>query len=106
MIEPEVAFNDLQDNMDLAEEMLKYICQYVMDHCKEDLAFLADRERQEQQQKPQNERSEMGLIERLEFITAHPFKRMTYTEAIEVLQQSTPYKKKKFQYPVEWGTDL
>jgi asparaginyl-tRNA synthetase len=106
MIEPEVAFNDLQDNMDLAEEMLKYICQYVMDHCKEDLAFLADRERQEQQQKPQNERSEMGLIERLEFISAHPFKRMTYTEAIEVLQQSTPYKKKKFQYPVEWGTDL
>jgi asparaginyl-tRNA synthetase len=106
MIEPEVAFNNLHDNMDLAEEMLKYICQYVMDHCKEDLAFLAERERQEQQQKPQNERSEMGLVERLEFITAHPFKRMTYTEAIEVLQQSTPYKKKKFQYPVEWGTDL
>jgi asparaginyl-tRNA synthetase len=106
MIEPEVAFNDLNDNMDLAEEMLKYICQYVMDHCGEDLHFLDERERQEQLHKPQAERSDMGLIERLKFITANPFQRLTYTKAIEVLKNSTPYKKKKFQYPVDWGTDL
>jgi asparaginyl-tRNA synthetase len=106
MIEPEVAFFDLNDNMDLAESMLKYICQYVMDNCADDLKFLNDREAAEQQSKPQNERNEMSLIERLQFVTQNDFKRITYTEAIDLLRNSTPYKKGKFKYDVYWGTDL
>ena len=106
MIEPEVAFNDLNDNMDLAENMLQYICQYVMDNCADDLQFLNDREAQEQQSKPQNERNELGLIERLKFVTQNNFQRITYTEAIDVLRNSNHYKKKKFNYDVTWGTDL
>ncbi|MBI1837862.1 MAG: asparagine--tRNA ligase [Flavobacteriia bacterium] len=106
MIEPEVAFNDLNDNMNLTEEFLKHICKYVLENCKDDLKFLHDRDAQEQTQKPQNERNELGLIERLEFVVNNDFKRMTYTEAIEVLRNSNHYKKKKFQYEVEWGTDL
>lgn len=106
MIEPEVAFNDIHDNMDLAESMLKYICQYVMENCADDLKFLNEREATEQQSKPQNERNELGLIERLQFVTSNDFKRITYTEAIDVLRNSNHYKKKKFQYEVDWGTDL
>ena len=106
MVEPEVAFNDLNDNMDLAESMLQHICQYVMDHCADDLKFLDERDAQEQSQKPQNERSELGLIERLQFVTKTPFKRITYTEAVDVLMNSSHYKKKKFKYEVNWGTDL
>lgn len=106
MIEPEVAFNDNTDNMDLAEEMLKYICQYVMDNCEDDLKFLNDRDAQEQQSKPANERNELGLIEKLQFVTANNFKRITYTEAIDILMNSNHYKKKKFKYDVQWGTDL
>lgn len=106
MIEPEVAFNDLEDNMNLTEEFLKYICQYILDNCKDDLKFLHDRDAQEQSQKPQNERNELGLIERLEFVVNNDFKRLTYTEAIDILRNSNHYKKKKFKYEVEWGTDL
>lgn len=106
MIEPEVAFNDLNDNMDLAESMLKYICKYVMDHCADDIQFLNDRDAQEQQSKPQNERSELGLIDRLNFVINNDFKRVTYTEAIDILRNSNHYKKKKFKYDVDWGTDL
>ena len=106
MIEPEVAFNDIHANMDLAEEMLKYICSYVMENFPDDLKFLHDREAAEQQTKPQNERSEMGLVERLQFVVSNEFKRITYTEAIDVLRNSNHYKKKKFQYEVVWGTDL
>lgn len=106
MIEPEVAFNDLLDNMNLTEDFLKYICQYVMDHCADDLKFLNDREAQEQTQKPQNERNELTLIERLQFVVNNEFKRLTYTEAIDVLRNSNHYKKKKFQYDVSWGIDL
>ena len=106
MIEPEVAFNDLNDNMDLAEDFLKYLCQYILDNCAEDVAFLNSRLLEEEKVKPQNERSTMDLIERLKFISAEPFARITYTKAIEILHNSKPYKKKKFQYPVEWGTDL
>lgn len=106
MIEPEVAFNDLKANMNLTEDFLKFICQYVMDNCTDDLKFLNDRESQEQAQKPQNERNELSLIERLQFVVANEFKRLTYTEAIEVLKNSSHYKKKKFKYDVSWGIDL
>jgi len=106
MIEPEVAFNDLKDNMDLTEDFLKYICSYILENCKEDLKFLNDRDVQEQTQKPQHERNELSLIERLEFVINNPFKRLTYTEAIDVLINSNHYKKKKFKYDVSWGIDL
>ena len=96
MVEPEVAFNDLNDNMDLTEEFLKYICNYIMEHCADDLKFLDDRDNTEQQSKPQNERNELRLTERLQFVANNPFKRITYTEAIEVLLNSSHYKKKKF----------
>jgi asparaginyl-tRNA synthetase len=106
MIEPEVAFNDLIDNMNLTEDFLKYICQYVMDNCVDDLEFLNERDAQEQSQKPQNDRNELTLIDRLKFVVENEFKRLTYTEAIDVLKNSSHYKKKKFKYDVEWGIDL
>lgn len=106
MIEPEVAFNDIHDNMDLAEDFLKYLCQYVLENFKDDLSFLNDRDAQEQKSKPEKDRNPMSLKERLQFVVDNDFKRITYTEAIEILQNSTPYKKKKFKYPVEWGVDL
>ena len=106
MVEPEVAFNDLTDNMDLAEDFLSYICKYVMENCPDDIQFLNDRELKEDQAKPAAERNEMSLIERLNFVIENDFERITYTEAIDLLRNSKPYKKKKFKYPVEWGTDL
>ncbi|MGL4630331.1 MAG: asparagine--tRNA ligase [Leadbetterella sp.] len=106
MIEPEVAFYELEDNMNLAERFLKYVIQYALDNCKDDLAFLENRLQEEDKQKPQNERSEMSLIEKLNFVIAHDFQRLTYTEAIEVLLQSKPAQKKQFQYEVKWGIDL
>lgn len=106
MIEPEVAFNDLTDNMDLTEDFLKYLVGYVLDNCKDDLQFLNDRDEKLQEAKPKNERNEMSLIERLEFVRNNDFKRLTYTEAIDVLLRSKPYKKKKFKFDVEWGIDL
>ena len=106
MIEPEVAFNDLVANMDLAEDFIKYIIQYALDHNREDLEFLTQRLAEEEKQKPQNERSEMGLIEKLEFVLNNKFERVTYTEAIDILLQSPAYKKKKFQYDVSWGIDM
>lgn len=107
MIEPEMAFSDLEDDMNLAEEFIKYIIKYALENNREDLDFLAMRLTEEEKQKPQNERSEMGLIEKLEFVINNSFERLTYTEAIEILKESTPNKKKKFQYLVnEWGIDL
>ncbi len=107
MIEPEMAFYDIRDNMDLAEEFLKYLVQYVMTHYQEDLEFLSNREAEEEKLKPQQERNTMSLIERLKFILEAPFERITYTEAIDILRNSKPNKKKKFKYLVEaWGTDL
>ena len=106
MIEPEVAFSDLNDNMDLTEDFLKYICRFILENYKDDLQFLNDRDTKEQESKPKNERNPMSLVERLAFVVDNDFERITYTRAIEVLQNSKPYKKKKFQYPVEWGTDL
>ena len=106
MIEPEVAFNDLNDNMDLTEDFLKSICSYILKNCEEELKFLDERSAKEQAQKPQNERNKLGLIESIKFVSDNPFKRLTYTEAIEILLNSKHYKKKKFQFPVEWGIDL
>lgn len=106
MIEPEVAFADLTDNMDLAEDFLQYLVDYALKNCKDDLEFLAKREGDEEKSLPQNQRRPMGLIERLEFVRSNNFERLTYTKAIEILRNSTPFKKKKFKYDVEWGTDL
>ncbi len=107
MIEPEMAFCDLEDNMNLAEEFIKYIIGYVTDNNKDDLEFLAQRLEEEEKQKPQQERSETGLIEKLNSVLKNDFERLTYTEAIEILKESNHNKKKKFQYPVEaWGIDL
>ncbi len=106
MIEPEMAFYDLEDDMNLAEEFIKYIIRHVMEHNNDDLIFLANRLAEEEKQLPQDKRSELGLIEKLNFVLDNPFERITYTEAIEILQQSTPYKKKKFEYPVAWGVDM
>jgi asparaginyl-tRNA synthetase len=107
MMEPEVAFFDLNDNMDLAEAMLQYVISYVLEHCADDLQFLKERQEQEEQSKPQHERSPMDLLTKLRFVIDNKFERLTYGEAIEILKNSTPNKKGKFQYPVEgWGTDL
>src|SRR5690606_23288568 len=107
MIEPEVAFMDLSGNMDLAESFLKYVLKYVLDHNKEDLEFLESRLKDEEKTKPQNERSEMSLIEKLNFVLDNNFKRVSYTEAIDILRNSKPNKKKQFKYPIDaWGADL
>ncbi|HVS94494.1 MAG TPA: asparagine--tRNA ligase [Mucilaginibacter sp.] len=107
MIEPEMAFYDLEDNMNLAEALLKHLIKYVLEKHPDDIEFLSQRLADEEKQKPQHERSEMSLVEKLKFCLENDFERLTYTEAIEILKESTPNKKKKFQYPVEgWGTDL
>lgn len=97
MIEPEVAFCDLDGNMDLAEEFIKYVLKYVLENCKDDLEFLAERQENEDKLKPKAERSEMGLLEKLNFVLENNFKRVSYTEAIEILKNCKPNKKKKIQ---------
>jgi asparaginyl-tRNA synthetase len=107
MIEPEVAFNDLDANMDLAEDFIKYVVAYALDNCADDIEFLENRLEEEDKSKPLVERSPMPLREKLEFIGKNNFKRVSYTEAIDILRNSKPNKKKKFKYPIEeWGTDL
>ena len=107
MIEPEMAFYDLEDNANLAEEFIKYIIKYALENNKEDLEFLATRLEEEEKQKPQNERSEMGLLEKLEFVINNNFERLSYTEAVQILKESSHNKKKKFQYLIDdWGVDL
>jgi asparaginyl-tRNA synthetase len=107
MVEPEVAFADLKDDMDLAEDFLKYIVQYALDNCADDLAFLENRIEQEDKQKPKDQRQPMSLTEKLKFIVENEFERVTYTDAIDVLKNSKPNKKKKFNYLIEeWGADL
>lgn len=107
MIEPEMAFYDLNDNMDLAEAMMKYVIKYALENNAEDIEFLSQRLADEEKQKPQNERSEMTLMEKLNFCVDNNFERVTYTQAIEILRESNHNKKKKFQYLVnEWGVDL
>jgi len=107
MIEPEMAFYDLDANMDLAEDFIKNIIQYVLDHCKDDISFLDQRFTQEEKAKPTQQRSEMSLLEKLHFVVENNFKRVSYTEAIDILINSKPNKKKNFQYIIEkWGADL
>lgn len=106
MIEPEMAFYDIEDNMDLAEEFIKYLIQYVFDHNLEDLEFLNNRLQEEEKSLPQDKRSEMSLIDKLKFVVENPFERITYTEAIDILTASPMYKKKKFKFDVKWGIDL
>ena len=106
MIEPEMAFYELKENMDLAEEFLKYLLQYALDNCMDDLKFLSQRQQQEEKGKKEADRS-MELIEKLKFVLDNDFVRLTYTEAIDILENSKPNKKNKFQYPVKgFGTDL
>ena len=107
MIEPEMAFCDLEDNMNLAEEFIQYLIRYAMEHNREDLDFLAARLAEEEKQLPQDKRSELGLIEKLKFVLNNQFERITYTEAIDILRESNHNKKKKFQYEITgWGMDL
>jgi asparaginyl-tRNA synthetase len=107
MIEPEVAFNDLNDNAQLAEDLLKYCISYALEHCADELEFLKTRLLEEEKQKPQDERSEMDLLTKLHFCATSDFQRLTYTEAIDILKNSAPNKKKKFKYLIEnWGADL
>ena len=107
MIEPEVAFNELEENIELAEDFIKYVVAYALEHCKDDLAFLEKRLLDEEKSKPQAERSEMSLRDKLQFVVENEYQKLTYTEAIEILKNSKPNKKKKFQYLIqEWGADL
>src|SRR5688572_13522654 len=107
MIEPEMAFYDLEDNMNLAEEFIKYIIKFAIDNNPDDLEFLTQRLNDEEKQLTQDKRNEMGLMEKLEFILKNNFERISYTDAIEVLKESNHNKKKKFQFPVTgWGVDL
>jgi asparaginyl-tRNA synthetase len=106
MIEPEMAFYDLEDNANLAEEFIQYIIAYAMKNNPDDLEFLRQRLLDEEKLKPQQERSEFDLIQKLQFVVENKFERINYTEAVDILLQSPAYKKKKFQYDVKWGIDL
>lgn len=107
MIEPEMAFYDLEDNMNLAEEFIKYIIKYAVAHNREDLEFLTQRLEDEEKHLSQDKRSEMSLLQKLEFVLQHEFERITYTEAVEILKESNYNKKKKFRFPVTgWGMDM
>ena len=107
MIEPEMAFYDLNDNIDLAEKFIKYILEDLVKNSKDDLEFLNDRFTKEQKSKPEAERSELDLIERLNFVIKNDFEKITYSDAITILKNSKPNKKKKFKFPVnDWGIDL
>ncbi len=106
MIEPEMAFYELKDNMNLAEEFIREVIKYALENCQDDLKFLENRLLEEEKAKPQTERSERPLLEKLQFIVDNDFERITYTEAIEILLNSKHYKKGKFKFPVAWGVDL
>ena len=107
MIEPEMAFYELEDNMDLAEELLKYVIKYALEACPDEIEFLKNRLLEEEKSKPQNERSELNLIEKLNFVIDNQFERVTYTDAIEILKRSKPNQKRQFKYLIDdWGADL
>lgn len=107
MIEPEVAFADLEDNMNLAEDLLKYVIQYAITQCGDEIEFLKNRLLEEEKNKPQAERSELDLLQKLQFCLDNDFERLTYTEAIDILKASKPNQKKQFKYIIDgWGADL
>ncbi|WP_162342296.1 asparagine--tRNA ligase [Cyclobacterium salsum] len=107
MIEPEMAFYDAEDNQNLAEDFLQYIIGFALENCREDLAFLDNRAAEEEKNKKAEQRSDLGLLDRLQLVTNNTFERITYSDALEILKNSKPNKKKKFTYPIEdWGTDL
>ncbi|MFM8450418.1 MAG: asparagine--tRNA ligase [Haliscomenobacter sp.] len=106
MIEPEMAFYDIYDNMDLAEAFCKYLINYVLENHLPDLEVLAARLEEEEKNLPKDKRRSMGLIEQLRFVVDNSFERITYTEAVQILLNSKPYKKGQFEFPVEWGRDL
>ncbi|HTH55076.1 MAG TPA: asparagine--tRNA ligase [Cyclobacteriaceae bacterium] len=107
MIEPEMAFYDIEDNMKLATDMLQYLVKYALENCSDDLEFLNKRAQEEEASRPQEQRNELGLIDRLKFVVENDFQRLSYTEAIDILKNSNPNKKKKFQYIIEqWGVDI
>ena len=107
MIEPEMAFYDLNDNMNLAEEFIQNVIKHTYEKCKDDIVFLSDRLEKEEMSKPKDQRSELSLIERIEFVINNNFKRVTYSEAFQILRNSKPNKKGKFKYPVkDWGIDF
>ena len=106
MIEPEMAFYNIHDNMDLAEDFCKYLIRYVLENYPEDLAFLDERLQKEESALPKEKRRPMGLVEQLRFVLDNAFERITYTDAIDLLLRSKPYKKGSFEFPIEWGRDL
>ncbi len=107
MIEPEMAFYDIDDNMQLAEDFLQFLVRYALENCAEDLDFLNKRAQDEEQAKPKDQRNDLGLLDRLKFVSENDFQRLPYTEAIDILKNSNPNKKKKFQYVIDsWGVDL
>jgi len=107
MIEPEAAFMDINGNMDLAENFLKYILEDIANNNRSELKFLESRLIDEEKRKPEKDRSEMSLIEKINFVIKNKFKRITYTEAIDILRDSNPNRKKKFEYIIkDWGCDL
>jgi len=107
MIEPEMAFYDLNDNMNLAEEFIQNVIKHTYEKCKDDIVFLSDRLEKEEMSKPKDQRSDLSLIERIEFVINNNFKRVAYSDAFEILRNSKPNKKGKFKYPVkEWGIDF
>jgi asparaginyl-tRNA synthetase len=106
MIEPEMAFHDLEDNMNLAEAFIKFLIEFVLENNLNDLLFLEQRLLDEEKALPADKRSEHTLIEKLKSVVENDFVRITYTEAIEILLNSPYYKKKKFSYDVKWGIDM
>jgi asparaginyl-tRNA synthetase len=106
MIEPETAFADINQDINLGEDFLKYLINYGLEHCQEDLQFLSDRGVKEESQLPKDKRNELSLMERMQMVISNDFERITYSKAVEILLKSKPHKKKQFKYPVAWGVDL
>ena len=106
MIEPEIAFADIDNDMDLAEDFVKYLINFCLKHYADDLEFLDQRIQDTEKNMKATDRRPMGLVDTLKFVVANDFVRVTYTEALDILMRSKPYKKGKFEFPLEWGTDL
>ena len=107
MIEPEMAFYDIHDNMELAQEFVQFLVRWALDNCRDDVEFLNQRQLNEEKDLPTDKRQEMSLLERMEFVVNNDFEKVTYTDAIDILRNSKPNKKKKFQYLIDaWGSDL